>query len=174
MKATLEASPIPNHSTIMGRKASGGMGRSISNIGSTRCSRSRERPSAVPTTMPRAAAMPKPHSTRERLAGMCWGSSPEGAILMPGRKTSPGSGRRGQEDGIEHLEHVRVQEAHAPPEDEEEQERHRTQHHHGGPAQSSTGSPPARGRIAGRGGGDADRRGGPPYRFGFHVTSFGS
>jgi hypothetical protein len=38
--------------------------------------------------------------------------------------------RRGEQNRIEDLEHVRVEEAHAPPEHEEEQQRHRAQPEH--------------------------------------------
>src|SRR5215831_14346792 len=92
MKATLDASPIPNHSTIKGRNASGGIGRSISRAGSTRCSRTRERPTAMPASTPSAAATRNPWTTRARLAATCSISSPEAASFTPASRTTSGSG----------------------------------------------------------------------------------
>ena len=81
--------------------------------------------------------------------------------------------RGGEQDRVEDLEHMRVEQAHAPPEHEEEQQRYPAQHEHRGPAELPAGPSPGdrRNRRSGRYA-DCGRRW--PYRFGFHVTSFGS
>lgn len=83
MNAIFDISPMPNHSTIIGRKASGGMGRSSSIIGSIRFSSVRERPTSAPSNTPPTDARMKPWMTRDMLARMCVCSSPDAASLMP-------------------------------------------------------------------------------------------
>lgn len=64
---TFDASPNPNQMMKIGKKASGGMGRKTSRIGSTMFSANRLEPERQPRSTPNTAAIRKPWKTRRRL-----------------------------------------------------------------------------------------------------------
>jgi len=71
IKATLEASPRPNHTRNMGRKASGGMGRTNSITGSRKSRSGTQIPARMPSPMAASAASPYPSATRPREVRRC-------------------------------------------------------------------------------------------------------
>src|SRR5439155_2852167 len=92
MKTTFDVSPRPNHTRNIGRKASGGIGRTNSMTGSS-ASRAgvytaTRRPSASAAT----AASPNPSTIRRADTARWWASDPSGICTAASAVTSPGVG----------------------------------------------------------------------------------
>ena len=94
MKATLEASPSPNQTRNMGRKASGGIGRTNSMIGSSIRRTGTHMAASSPRASAATAAAPKPTATRPSDVTTWRHSVPSRAVSAKTVPTSPGVGSR--------------------------------------------------------------------------------
>src|SRR3989454_375166 len=92
MKATFDVSPRPNHTRNIGRKASGGIGRTNSTTGSSASRAGVETATSRPRASAAAAASPNPSTMRRADTARWWASDPSRICTAASAPTSPGVG----------------------------------------------------------------------------------
>src|SRR3989441_147578 len=92
MKATFDVSPRPNHTRNIGRKASGGIGRTNSMTGSSASRAGVETATSRPRASAAAAASPNPSTMRRADTVRWWASDPSRICTAASAPTSPGVG----------------------------------------------------------------------------------
>src|SRR3989442_435138 len=92
MKATFDVSPRPNHTRNIGRKASGGIGRTNSMTGSSASRAGVETATSRPRASAAAAASPNPSTMRRADTARRWASDPSRVCTAASAPTSPGVG----------------------------------------------------------------------------------
>ena len=101
MKATLAASPRPNHIDSIGIHANSEICLSVWKVGPTSRSAQRDQPSSAPTASPMLEPMPNPQAMRHRLADKATHSSPLTTWPTPRCHTASGDTSRGESDAPE-------------------------------------------------------------------------